>query len=151
MKDVVPAVDSLNMTEAEMLEQPQVECPTAHHFGPGIYIREVMMPQGALVMGHHHKGPCMNVLVKGSMLIIDPEGEPRQIDAPLIFSTGPGRKVAYMLSDVVFQNIFATEETDIDVLEETLIEKSETWRAKQDTAQQIVALSTAIESQEPEQ
>lgn len=138
----------LDLTEAAMLEQPQIECPVQHHFGPGIYIREVMMPAGALVMGHHHKGPCMNVLVQGSMLIIDPGGEPRQIDAPLTFTTGPGRKVAFMLSDVVFQNIFATDETDVDVLEEMLIEKSETWKAAQDTTKQIEALSVAIEELE---
>ena len=151
MKDELQSLPAdLELTEAAMLEHPQIECPVQHHFGPGIYIREVMMPAGVLVMGHHHKGPCMNVLVQGSMLIIDPEGEPRQIDAPLTFTTGPGRKVAYMLSDVVFQNIFATEETDVDVLEELLIEKSDAWLAKHETAQ-IDALSrAAIELQETE-
>lgn len=149
MKDELQKLpDDLEMTEAAMLEQPQIECPVQHHFGPGIYIREVMMPAGTLVMGHHHKGPCMNVLVQGSMLIIDPDGEPRQIDAPLTFTTGPGRKVAFMLSDVVFQNIFAAEETDVDVLEEMLIEKSETWKAAQETTKQIEALSVAIEELE---
>ena len=32
--------------EKEMLEMPQADCPVAHHFGPGIYIREVTLPAG---------------------------------------------------------------------------------------------------------
>lgn len=143
----LPDLADLDAAEAALLDMPQIECPTAHHFGPGVYIREVVMPAGSLVMGHHHKGPCMNMLVKGSMLIIDPDSKPRRIDAPLIFTTGPGRKVAYMLEDVVFQNIFATEETDVEKLEDQLIEKSETWLSKQDAANQIDVLTAHIEEQ----
>ena len=39
--------------EAVFLEQPQVDCPVVHRFGPGIYIREVTIPAGALSIGHY--------------------------------------------------------------------------------------------------
>lgn len=125
-----------------MLDLPQVECPVAHHFGPGVYIREVSFPADTIVIGHRHKGSCLNMLVKGKMRIIE-GGSARVIEAPLIFTTGPGRKVAHVLEDAVFQNIFATEETDVDVLEGMLIEKSETWLTKQDAAAQIELLAEA--------
>jgi len=131
-----------------MLAMPQVECPVTNHFGPGIYIREVAIPADTVVIGHSHKGPCLNVLVKGSMRIIDPGGIPRVIEAPLIFTTGPGRKVAHVLTDAVFQNIFATEETDLDALESLLIEKSETWQAHQATVTQIDLLAIAADEKE---
>jgi hypothetical protein len=127
LADVTP--DKIEALERAMLEQEQVDCPVTHHFGPGVYIREVAIPAGTVVIGHHHKGPCLNMLLKGAMKIRDPDGHPRVIEAPLVFTTGPGRKVALALSDCVFQNIHATEETDLDKLEQLLIEKSETWEA----------------------
>ena len=30
--------------EAAFLEQEQADCPVQHHFGPGVYIREVVLP-----------------------------------------------------------------------------------------------------------
>ena len=113
--------------EAHALTLPQVDCPVTNYFGPGIYVREITAPADTVIIGHHHKGPCMNVLVKGSMRIIGPDGVPSVITAPLMFNTGPGRKVAYVIDDVVFQNIWATDETDLDKLESLLIEKSAAW------------------------
>lgn len=123
------APDKIEALEAAMLCEDQVECPVTHHFGPGVYVREVFIPAGTLAMGHKHKGPCLNMLLKGAMRILDDSGQPRTIESPLMFTTGPGRKTAYALSDCVFQNIHATEETDLNKLEEMLIEKSDTWQS----------------------
>jgi hypothetical protein len=40
----------------------------------------------------------------------------------MTFIGKPGRKVAYILETVVFQNVYATEETDIEKLENMFIE-----------------------------
>ena len=81
------------------------------------------MPAGAIVMGHHHKGDCTNVLVKGSLQVYV-NGDIQTLTAPLTFTSGPGRKIARILDDVIWLNVFATEETDIDKLEADLIDKS---------------------------
>ena len=46
----------------------------------------------------------------------------------------PGRKVFYTHDECVWQNIHATEERDLDKLEEQLVIKSETWLAHQENA-----------------
>lgn len=134
MKDLPATQDGIDQIEGDLLAMPQIDCPVTHHFGPGVYIRECAMPAGSLVIGHAHKGPCLNVLVKGSMRVITPEGQPRTITAPLIFTSGPGRKAAYVIEDVVFQNIHATDETDLDKLEDLLIDKSAAWIAHHEIA-----------------
>lgn len=117
----------VEMVESEMLKMPQVECPVEHHFGPGLYIREVRLPAGSAVIGHHHKTEHLNTLVQGRLLIINPDGSRTVLSAPYTFVAKPGRKVVYTLEDVVFHNIFATDETNIDILEDTYMAKSNSF------------------------
>ena len=124
-------IDRLSDLEAAMLDADgQVEIETTHHFLPGIYVREIFLPEGTLAIGHTHKGPCGNMLLKGTMRVLV-NGEVKEITAPYVFTSGPGRKVAYAVTDCVFQNLHATEETDLERLEEQLIEKSDVWQAHQ--------------------
>jgi hypothetical protein len=116
----------IEAVEAHMLTLPQAECPVEHIFGPGIYIRQVLLPAGAIVMGHSHKMPCLNVVLSGKLALLE-GGVLREVEAPYIFTGSVGRKVAYVLEDCVFQNIYATEETDLDKLEEMCVEKSSAY------------------------
>lgn len=101
---------------------PQVECPVAHHFGPGVYIRECAMPAGAIVVGHYHRQASLNVMLKGRMVLLV-DGQASVVEAPFMVVSGPGRKAAYVLEDAVWQNIFATDETDVAKLEDMFVDK----------------------------
>lgn len=114
--------------EKEMLGMPQADCPVAHHFGPGIYIREVTLPAGIFAVGHAQKYEHLNIMLTGKVAIVD-DGAVRVLEAPMIFTGKPGRKVGYVLETCVWQNVYATEETDIDALEAYYLDKSENWKA----------------------
>ena len=118
--------EGIEQVEAGMLNLPQVACPVTHHFGPGIYIREVTIPAGTFAMGHSHKDRNLNVMLTGK-IVMRKNGEMVTITAPFIFTAEPGRKLAYVLEDTVWQNIYATEETDTDKLEDMFVDKSDTW------------------------
>jgi len=127
--------DTADRFEREALALPQVECPLVHHFGPGIYIREVTIPAGTFVVGHRHKQETLNILQSGRLVLMTDDGT-REMRGPYLFTSPPGRKVAYAATDVVFQNVFATEERDIAKLEAMFVEKSEQWLAH-DEAQRL--------------
>jgi hypothetical protein len=110
---------------AKSLELPQVDCQTKHYFGPSIYIREVTMPAGSVIIGKPHRKEHMCVMLQGRMIIVDAQGNKKELVAPLTFVGGAGRKVAYILETTVFQNILATDETDIDVLENMLVDNTQ--------------------------
>tara|TARA_R110000744_G_scaffold352095_3_gene458147 strand:- start:11211 stop:12047 length:837 start_codon:yes stop_codon:yes gene_type:complete len=112
--------------EASLLEQPQMECPVVHHFGPGIYIREVRLPAGALAVGHTQRHRHMNIMLTGKVAMITNDGV-NIVQAPLIFVGEPGKKMGYVIEDCVWQNIYATEETDIEKLEAYYLKKSDAW------------------------
>ena len=112
--------------EAECLALPQADCPVVHHFGPGIYVREVLMPAG-FVVGHRQRTEHLNVMLTGVVDMIDDVGNLKRLVAPLIFTAPPGRKVGFVLEPVRWQNIYATSETDIDTLEAMFLDKSPLW------------------------
>lgn len=114
--------------EKEMLDMPQADCPVAHHFGPGIYIREVTLPAGIFAVGHAQRFDHLNIMLTGKVAIVD-DGKVRVLEAPMIFTGKPGRKVGYVIETCVWQNVYATEETDIDALEAYYLDKSENWKA----------------------
>lgn len=109
---------SQTIVEAEniMLDMPQADCPVVHRFGNGIYIREVTMPAGTFAIGHIQKFAQNNFLLRGKIAMIG-EGGVKVLEAPLFFVGEPGRKMGFVLETVVWQNIWATSETDVEKLE----------------------------------
>lgn len=116
--------------EALMLNEEQVSCPVVHRFGPGIYIREVSFLAGTYAIGHHQNFEHVNILLKGSVAMLSDEGLPRELVAPFFYIGKPGRKVGYIREDMVWQNVYATEETDIEKLEAYYLTKSPVFLEK---------------------
>ena len=113
--------------EARSLVLPQLDCPVVHHFGPGLYVREVRIPAGAFAVGHHQCREHLNVFLQGRVLMLGEDGTTRELVAPMIFTGQPGRKMGLILEDVVWQNIYATDERDVEALEAMLLDKSPAW------------------------
>ena len=104
--------------------QPQIKCEEKHHFGPNLYIKEVTMPTGALIIGKHHRMEHLCNMVSGRMIVMDEQGNKKELVAPTTFMAKPGRKIAYIIETVVFQNIYSTPETDIEKLENMCVDNS---------------------------
>lgn len=118
------ATDKIDVLLREISARPQVECPVQHFFGPSIYIREVVMPAGTVVVGKYHKHDHLCNMVEGRMVVVNEDGEQREVVAPAVFMAKKGRKTAYILETVRFQNIYSTDETDVEKLEHMLVEDS---------------------------
>lgn len=114
----------LDAVEREFLAQKQVDCPVTHRFGPGVYIREVLLPAGAYIVGHRHKTPHLNIMLTGRLGLLNDDGSETILEAPQTFVAQPGRKVAYIYEDVIWQNVHATNETDVEKLEDMFLDKS---------------------------
>jgi len=115
--------------EIEMLKHKQEACPVYHHFSPGLYIREVNLPAGIVAMGHRQKTEHLNVFLKGRVSIVNDDGGISELKAPMLFTGKPGRKIGYIHEDVVWLNIYPTEETDVETLESMFLDKSKHWNS----------------------
>ncbi len=136
---------SVEQVEVAMLALPQADAPVVHRFGPGIYIREVSIPAGVLAIGHAQRMEHMNVMLKGRVTMLNDNGTTTELVAPMVFVGKPGRKIGYVHEDMVWQNIYATTETDIEKLEATYLGKSDTWRQDQKLRTSVSALQSDVD------
>lgn len=108
--------------EDEIKQLPQVDCPVTHHFAPGVYAREMLIPKGVTLTGAIHKTEHLSIVSKGRILVTTDEGV-KEISAPYTFISKPGAKRAgYAIEETVWTTIHATDETDLDKLCELLTE-----------------------------
>lgn len=134
------AIDDL---ESWMMSQPDCvwEAPQLiHRFSPGVYIREIFMPAGMLIVGAQHKTEHFNVVLTGKARVFM-DGRVHDIAAPATIKSGVDvRKVLLILEDMTWQTIHANpdDETDIDVLENRLATFSERYLQKKAERQALL-------------
>jgi len=92
-----------------------------HHFAPGVYAREMIVPAGVLLTGAVHKTEHISIFMEGRMLIPDEHGS-REIQAPIVEICQPGvKRVGLALDQVRWITVHPTDETDLEVLEAELV------------------------------
>jgi hypothetical protein len=107
----------------QMRRLPQTDCPVKHHFSPGLYLREIFMPAGTVVIGRIHKTEHFNILVQGSCAIVHDDFRREVLQAPMVFVSKAGvQKALYILEDMIWMTTHVSEETDLTKLEVALVE-----------------------------
>lgn len=124
------ARDNLIKLEAAMSEMAGYDhegkelCEIKHWFAPGVYAREMFMPEGCLVIGKIHKTEHLNILSTGKMTISDGE-KSMTVEAPFTYVSPIGTKRAlYAHKDAVWTTIHATELTEPEAIEAEIIAES---------------------------
>ena len=108
--------------EEAMLQMPQVELETLHHFAPGVYVRELRIPAGVCLTGAVHKTEHMNICLRGKLKVVSATMGDKWVDGGDIFVSPPGTKrTAYVTEDTVWLTVHATDETDVEKLETMLV------------------------------
>lgn len=101
---------------------PQFECPLKHYFVDGLYVREIFIPAGCVLVGYIHMQPCITTISKGRILINDGAAT-KEMSAPMTMTVPPGsKKAGYALEDTIWSDAYLNldNEQDIDRLEARL-------------------------------
>jgi hypothetical protein len=102
------------------------EFPLNHLFGGGIYCREILLPAGSTCVGKLHKTKHPNFIMRGRCIVTtNMVDDPIEIVAPAYFFSDIGtKKVVHAIEDTVWVTVHATEETDVEIIEDQLVAKS---------------------------
>ena len=129
MSEIVEKPIDLIAVQNAMLKQEQIKLEPKHTFGDGLYIRELFIPKGVMLVGKRHRHKTMNMLVKGKMTIYD-ENSSFEVEAPFMAESAEfTKKMGYAHEDSIWVNIHPTNETDLDKIEEEFIIKEEEYLA----------------------
>lgn len=93
------------------------EFEVRHTFLNGIYMRELFIPKGSLLIGKIHKMECINIVSKGDISILTELGSNRVTAGYSAVSPAGIQKVGFANEDTVFVNVFRTEEIDVGKIE----------------------------------
>jgi hypothetical protein len=88
--------------------------PLKHMFGDDLYVREIFMPKGQLLMSRLHKYTHPHFMMKGDLSIMT-EDKPVRVKAPYWGMTMSGTKrVAYSHEDTVWITVHSAKEKHPD-------------------------------------
>jgi hypothetical protein len=147
-KDIERFFGALNLScnsefdqiEAKMTSSfPPVECPLIHRFTPGMYIRQIFMPKGALVTSKIHKTEHPFVISLGEVSVWSENDGLLRLRAPYSGITTPGtRRLLYIWEDCIWTTFHATHLTSVPDIEEDILEpyvnplmEDEAWHSLQ--------------------
>lgn len=96
-------------------------CPVTHHFAPGLYAREILLPAGTIIVGKIHRHAHVNTISMGRVVVATEFGT-TEMAAPCTFVSKPGTKRAVVaLEDTIWTTYHPTDETDLERIEEHVI------------------------------
>jgi hypothetical protein len=125
----IPVIEGLVQ---EFLKEPQVECPLVHRFSNGIYLREITMPAGTVVIGCKHLTSHFNILLRGKCRVVVGKFI-TEITAGATWESKAGdQKVVNCIEECVWQTVHLNldNERDIETLESRLVEPTQAITTK---------------------
>ena len=111
--------------------------PLKHSFSEGVYIREMFMQKGGLVIGKLYKISHTWFLLKGELEVATDEGLNYYIAPCYVHAPEGTKRVLHAIEDVIFVNVYPNPDniTDIEKLEDMLTcrsyEKYKEYKYKQ--------------------
>ncbi|OUM01672.1 hypothetical protein A8M77_15475 [Variovorax sp. JS1663] len=95
-----------------------------HQHIDGVYIRTMHLPAGRAIVGKIHKHNHCAILQRGRVTVFTEWGR-EELEGPQTFTSPAGVKRGILAhTDTVWTTIHATDETDLDRIEEQMIAKS---------------------------
>jgi hypothetical protein len=119
-EDVTPRAKIFALEDV-LREMPQVDLPLVHRFTKGLYAREMFIPKGSVLVGKIHRCETLSIISQGDISILTETGVAR-VKAPCTIISPPlTKRAGYAHEDTVITGIWATDETDLEKLEDELI------------------------------
>ena len=115
-------IQAIDQCEVAMAAMPRIECPVVHRFTPGLYIREILMPAGALISSKIHKTQHPYFITEGEVSVWS-EGQVNRLQAPYTGITMPGtRRLLFCHTAVRWITCHVTDSKDVEEIERQIIE-----------------------------
>jgi quercetin dioxygenase-like cupin family protein len=114
-------MNAISKLHDKMLGTFEIDLGIKHNFSSGLYAKEMTVPKGYIIGTHAHKFAHLSILAKGKVIVKTDESE-AIYEAPACLEIKDGINHAIeALEDTVWFCIHATNETDVNKIDEVLI------------------------------
>jgi len=100
------------------------DLPIRHSFAPGIYAREMFIPEGTLLIGKIHKHRHHNFLMQGSIIVLTEDEGVKLLQAPLMIVSEPGtQRIGYAVTDTIWTTVHENKDNteDLGIIEKRTV------------------------------
>jgi hypothetical protein len=102
------------------LAKIMLEDNVTNHMVDGLYVRELLIPKGSIVLSRVHKRPLVNIISTGRVIVIDSNGHNEYV-APCTFISKAGtQRVVYAPEEAVWNTAHLTDVSNPDELVDDL-------------------------------
>lgn len=103
-------------------EELEKMCPTEHSFAGGIYVRQMFIPKGTVIVGKIHRHAHPNFIMRGVIDVVSEEYGKQRIIGPIHFiSKAETKRMGLALEDTIWVTIHEVgAERDLKKIEEML-------------------------------
>lgn len=118
----VPSREKIEELQSLMVQMPQAELRTDHHFSEGLYCRKVFRPAGTTIVGKIHKKDHLFICVMGEIIAWTESGMRRLHPGDVVESKAGTKRVTFAVTDAIGMTVHRTDKVDLDEIEADLIE-----------------------------
>jgi len=126
IEQFIPSREQINTLQSEMVKMPQAELKTEHYFSGGMYCRKVFRLAGTLIVGKIHKEDHIFLCASGQIMAWTELGMKTLNAGDIVESKAGTKRVTLALTDAIGITIHKTNETDLEKIEQQLIEPDDT-------------------------
>lgn len=98
--------------------------PLKHSFAEGMYVREIFIPKGMLLVSKIHKHSHPIFVLEGDISILTEDGVKRIKGPYSLISPVGAKRVGYAHADTRWVTVHKTNETNLERIEEEIIAKN---------------------------
>lgn len=99
----------------------EIDLGTVHHFSDGLYAKQMIIPKGFIAGSHSHTYSHLSILAKGSVVVSTDTTKVLYTAPSCIEITKNTLHSIEALEDSTWFCIHATDETDLDLIDDVLI------------------------------
>ncbi|MCF6327591.1 MAG: hypothetical protein L3J21_09915 [Devosiaceae bacterium] len=117
-KNIVDLESTIEKEDGSLGNDP---FPLKHHFAPGVYAREILLPAGTITVGKIHRHDHLIIFLFGDVTISSEKGEERITTPGVAISPVGIKRALYAHKDTAIVTIHVTSKTDMADIEREVI------------------------------
>jgi hypothetical protein len=117
---IINLEDKIKSLDKEYIRVPE-DFPVKHMFSEGMYVRELTVPAGVVVIGKIHKHEHPAFLLKGEAIVATENGGIKELKGPCSFVSPPGvKRAVYARTELIWTTVHLNKDNkkDLEKIEE---------------------------------